>query len=396
MSASGRLITALWAGIGTAFLLASPLRAEEAGAATVTQEVPVVTTAQATREVIEARVPVTGSLVARQPVQIHANVVGREIREIAVEVGDSVKAGDVLALLDDEALGAQLAQADAEYQRATAAVRQAESQITSAEATLRQAVLALNRTRSLRQSGSAAQAALDEAIATEASAQAAAASASDGLGVAKAQLAQAEAARHITRLDLDRARILAPVDGLVVGRNAEIGAIPAVGGEPLFTMIAKGEIELAADVIETALMQIKQGDPVEVELAGGVVIPGKVRLVPAAVDPVTRLGQARISLAPDSRLRVGLFASGWVITDRREALTVPATAILADDEGERVQVLRDGMVETRPVRAGITWQGRREVLEGLEPGDEVIARAGAFFRSGDHVRAAPPASGKAP
>ncbi|MDT1061720.1 efflux RND transporter periplasmic adaptor subunit [Paracoccus sp. CPCC 101403] len=389
MSASRRCIAALWAGLGMALSLAQPVPGQEADAATVAQEVPVVTTAQAAVATIEARVPVTGSLVGREPVQVHANVAGHKIREVLAEVGDTVKAGDVLAVLDDETLAAQLAQADAEHQRAVAAVSQAQSQIVSAEATMRQAQLALDRTQSLRKSGSAAQAALDDAVATEAAARAATASASDGLGVAQAQLAQADAARHIARLDLDRSRVKAPVDGVVVGRTAEMGTISGTGGDALFTMIARGEIELAADVIETALMQIKQDDPVEVMLAGIVPVEGKVRLVPATVDPVTRLGQARISLASDPRLRIGLFASGWVITDRRQAITVPTTAILADDEGERVQVVRDGVVETRPVKAGIVWQGQREVVEGLEPGEEVIARAGAFFRGGDRVRTRP-------
>ncbi|MTH78711.1 efflux RND transporter periplasmic adaptor subunit [Paracoccus aestuariivivens] len=367
-------------------------RANEADAAIVTKEVAVVTTAKAEQIPVEARVPVTGSLVAREPVQIHANVTGYEIREIRADVGESVKAGDVLVVLDDEALVAQLAQAEAEYQRAEASVSQARSQIASAAATLTQAASQLERTRRLRQSGSAAQSVLDEVIATEASARAAAASASDGLGVANAQLAQADAARKIARLNLRHARITAPVDGVIVTRKAEIGALAGTDGEPMFTMIARGEIELAADVIETALAQIRTGDMVEVQLSGMGTINGKVRLIPAAIDPVTRLGQARISLDADPRLRIGLFASGWVITDRRDAVTVPASAVLADDEGERVQIVKDGVVETRPVKAGLTWQGQREVLEGLQPGEEVIARAGAFFRTGDEVRVVSPAA----
>ncbi|MFC3568303.1 efflux RND transporter periplasmic adaptor subunit [Paracoccus sp. TOH] len=362
--------------------------AETAGAVEQS-ELPVVTLARAERTPIEARVPVSGSLIARQEVQVHAHVAGYEITGIEAEVGDRVKAGAVLARLADEALSAQLAQAEAEYQRSEAGISQAESQIASAEATLTEATAALARTRSLRQSGNASQAVLDQAIAAEASARAAAASASDGLGVARAQLAQAGASRRIARLNLGHARITAPVDGVVVARTARLGAISGSGGEPLFTLIAGGEIELAADVIETALSQLTAGDPAEIRVAGLGEVRGRLRLAPAAVDPVTRLGSARIALDPDPRLRTGLFASGWVITDRREALTVPSSAILADDQGERVQVVTAGRIETRPVKAGLIWQGRREILEGLAPGEQVVARAGAFFRSGDQVQAAP-------
>lgn len=373
-----------------ALALPGALAAQEAGAAAPPQpEAPVVTLATVQRSTIEARVPVTGSLVARDPVQVHANVAGYEIRELHAEVGDRVKAGAVLARLDDTALAAQLAQARAEQARATAAERQAESQITSAEAALTEAVATLQRSRSLRESGSASQAVLDQSVAAEASARAGVASAVDGLGVARAAVAQAEAAERIAALNLDHARITAPVDGTVVARNAEIGALSGSAAEPMFQLVARGEIELAADVIETALGQVKPGDRAEIGVSGLGTIGGRVRLVPAAVDPATRLGQARIALDPDPGLRLGLFASGWVITDRREALTVPLAAVLADDSGERVQVVRGGIVETRPVRAGLVWQDRREILEGLSEGEQVIARAGAFFRTGDPVRAAP-------
>ncbi|MDS9467514.1 efflux RND transporter periplasmic adaptor subunit [Paracoccus sp. MBLB3053] len=386
MNLAGRHLAAAMIGLGMGF--AFPVaQAEEAGAATVTRDLAVVTTVKADLTPVVARVPVTGSLVARDPVQVHANIAGYQIREIQAEIGDSVRAGDVLLKLDEDALSVQLAQAEAEYRRAEAAVKQAESQITSAEAMLTQAASALERTRSLRRSGSAAQAALDDAIATEASARASAASATDGLRVAQAQLAQAEAARRIAELNLGYSRVVAPVDGIIVGRNAEIGAMSSAGGEPLFSMVARGEIELAADIIETALVQIRPGDSAELSAAGLGGISGEVRLVPASVDPETRLGEARISIDADPRLKIGLFASGWIVTDRREALTVPAMAVLSEAEGDRVQVVKDGRVETRPVVAGLVWNGRREILEGLSAGEEVVARAGAFFRTGDEVRA---------
>ncbi len=367
---------------------AVPALSETAGA-TERSELPVVTLATAEKTPIEARVPVSGSLVARQPVQIHANVSGYEIQGVIADVGDRVKKGDALAWLSDDALTAQYEQATAEYSRAEAAVRQAESQIDSAVAALTEAASTLDRTRSLRKSGNASQAVLDQAVAAEASAQAASALAADGLTVARATLAQAEAARRLARLNLDYARIKSPVDGVVIERTAELGAISGTGGDPLFTVIGGGEVELAADVIETALGQLKPGDSAEIEVAGIGVIAGKVRLVPAAVDPLTRLGLARISLDADPRLRVGLFASGWVTTEQREAITVPTSAVLAGEGGARVQVVTDGRVETREVRAGLTWQGRSEITEGLTPGEQVIARAGAFFSTGDQVRAAP-------
>ncbi|RNF33597.1 efflux RND transporter periplasmic adaptor subunit [Paracoccus methylarcula] len=325
----------------------------------VERSVPSVTVTSAERTEVQARVPVVGTLMARQEVQVYSQVSGHEITELLVEAGDSVEKGQVLARLSTDTLAARLAQAEAGYQQA--------------EAALKQAVTTLERARRLRSSNNASQATLDDAVAAEANAQ--------------AGLAQAEAARRIAQLDLDRAEITAPVSGLVVERNAVLGGLSGSASGPLFTLLADGKIEMSAEVIETALQKVSIGDPAEIRVAGLGSITGEVRLIPASVDPVTRLGKMRISLEAVPGLRTGLFASGWVITAKREAVTVPATAVLSDDQGDRVQVVEDGVVRSRPVKAGLLWQERREILEGIEEGEQVIARSGAFFRDGDMVKA---------
>lgn len=378
--------------LGLALAAPATAQAEQAAALAPAATIPAATVVPVERAEVQGQVPLSGTLVARQEVQVFPQVSGYEITEILVEAGDTVDAGDPLARLSDVTLKALLAQSEAEWQRASAGVSQAKSQIASAEAARTQAVSALDRARRLQRSGNIPQAALDQAVAAAAAAQAQAAAAGDGLAVAEAALAQADAARSIARLNVERATITAPVAGLIVTRNAERGAIAAAGGQPLFTIIADGEIELSAQVIETALRDLTVDQPAQVEVAGIGTVTGKVRLIPASVDPVTRLGVVRISLDDDARLRTGVFASGVIITARREALTVPATAVLADATGERVQVVRDGRVETRAVRAGLLWQGRREIVEGLAEGDQVIARSGAFFRDGDQVIATAPAA----
>ena len=367
--------------------LALPAVAQDSEMQDDGRTIPAVTLADAETASMQAQVPVSGTLVARQPVQVFAHVTGHEITEILAEAGDMVQQGAVLARLDSETLAAQLAQAEAEYQRAVAAVSQAESAIAATAAALTQAETALRRTQQLHQRDNVSQAVLDQAITAEAAARAEATSAADGVGVAQAAMAQADAMRRIARLNLDRAQITAPVAGLVSARNAELGAVSGASGDPLFTLIAEGRIELAAEVIETALPSLAVGAPAEIAVAGLGRVEGQVRLVPAAVDPVTRLGVARIALAPDPRLRIGMFASGWVITLQREGVTVPAAAVISDSSGDRVLVVRDGVVESRTVRPGLLWEGRREILQGLEAGESVIARAAAFFRDDDRVRA---------
>lgn len=359
----------------------------EEPAAPTQAAVPTVTVEAAALAEVQRRVPLSGTLVARAEVQVYPQVEGLEIVALGAEAGDRVEKGQELARLSDATVRAQLAQAEAELQRASAGVSQAESQISSAEAALTQAAAALERARSLRRSGSGTQASLDQSVAAEAAARAAAISAREGLAVARAAEAQARAAREIAQLNLDRTRIVSPVAGRVASRSAQMGSIASAASGPMFTLIADGSVEFQGEVIETDLPLLRAGQPAELQVAGVGRVTGRVRQLPAAVDATTRLGLVRVGLDHDERLLTGLFASGDIITDRHEAVTVPASAILADASGSRVQVVADGAVETRPVEAGLLWQDRREILEGLAAGETVIARAGAFFATGDRVNA---------
>lgn len=362
------------------------------------EEGPVVTVAPAKITTLEKRVALSGSLVAKQEVAIFPQVAGHAVTDLLADVGDRVEAGQVLAQLQDGILRGQLAQAQAEHERAQAGVKQAESQIRSTTAALNEAVTALERTRQLRQSGNISQAGLDQAVTAEATARGGADSAQDGLSVAQATLAQADAALMIAQLNLDFAQITSPVDGIVTARNVNLGDLAGSSALPMFTVITDGEIELAAEVIETAVPELRVDALVELEVAGIGPVEGRIRLLPASVDPTTRLGTLRVSLANDSRLRPGLYASGWIVLEKREALSVPTTAVLSDEDGEGyVQLVADGgVVETRPVVPGLIWQGRREVSDGLTEGDQVMVRAGAFFREGDRVRPAPTGDGDRP
>ena len=364
-----------------------PVATTAGGSDAVQQTVAAATVADAVVTEVLSQVPVAGTLVARQEVQIYPEVQGFEIREILVEAGDHVQKGQVLARLASETLAAQLTQAAAEHQRAEAAVGQARSQIASTAAALTQASAALERASKLQRSGNTTQAALDQAIAAEAAARAASTSAQNGLAFAQAQLAQAAAALEIARLNLAHAEVRAPVDGSVLARDAQLGAIAGGGAKPMFTLIADDEIELAAEAIETALPQIEVGNPVSVTIAGIGTVPGEVRLLPSQVDPVTRLGLLRISLQDDAgRFRPGLSAGAVITTQRHEAVTVPVTAVLSGGGDSTVLVVRDNRIEARIVDAGLIWQGQREIRSGLSAGETVIARAGAFFREGDPVR----------
>lgn len=346
---------------------------------------PTVTVATATVAEIVNRVAVSGTLVPHTEILIYPQVSGYEIQAIHVEVGDTVREGDVLGTMNNETLAARLAQADAELAGTKAAVRQAASQIVSAQAALLQAEAALERSEQLQLRGAVSTSSLDEAVAAEQTARSALAVATEGQAVAEAQLSQADALRNVARLTLEQARIKAPADGMISARNGQIGAIATSSGEPVFRMISGGIIEIAAEVIETELGQIRTGDVVALDIAGIGAADGVVRLIAPTVDPVTRLGIVRIETPANPGLRTGLFASGWIVTDVHDALTVPTSAVLAETGGTYVLVVLDRVIEKRSVAAGLIWEDRREILTGLMPGEVVVAKAGAFFGDGDQV-----------
>ncbi len=349
---------------------------------------PSVTVSKVVRAEVIAQVPISGTLVARDEVLIYPNTAGFTIQKLYFDIGDTVKAGDILAELNAQTLQAQLASAEAELTRTQANVRQTQSQINSATAALTQAKTVLDRAQSLRSSGTGTQAALDQATTSAQSAQASLEAAQDGLAVAQAAEQIAVAQLDLAKLNLSYATIIAPVDGLISTRNGQVGAIASTGGEPIFKLIEQGIIEVEAEVVETAISEISPGDRVALSVAGIGAVTGNVRQVSPIVDPVTRLGQLRISMGNTDRLRAGLFASGWVITEERKALSVPVTAVLNDSLGAYVLTVdAEGLVTRKEVVPGIIWQGVREIISGVALDETVIARAGAFFAQGDVVNA---------
>ena len=377
---------------------ASPALAQEAAAAAAQPAAvtaPTVTVVPARSTQVTQIVSASGGLMAREEVVVSARVSGAEIVELLADVGDEVAKGDTLARLNDQTLTAQLQQSDANLASAAAAIAQAEGQLASADATARQAKTALDRNTQLRQDGAVSQSALDQAQATSDSASAAVQSAQAAIAAARAQQAQAQAARDIAALNLSWATVTAPVDGIIADRTARLGDLSAAG-MAMFDMIRDGTIEAEFEIVETDLVKIHVDDPVSIRIAGLPPRDGVVRRISPQVDPVSRLGTVRVSIADQSGLRAGIFASADIQTAQRMALTVPVSAVTTTGGESAVQKVVDGTVEQTTVALGVVSGGLREITAGLSEGDAVLLRAGAFFRTGDKVTPVPPAAAEAP
>ena len=380
-------LSALLAAVGVAVTLVaqpSPKRAalpqpEEMLAAAVT--VARVAPAQFTETVLT-----TGSLAAREEVLVGPEVEGLRVTEVLAEEGMRVKRGDVLARLVADTLEAQLAQNDAAHARAQAAAAQARSGIVQAEARLLEANNAFERAKPLRAAGHLAESAYDQREQAARTAQAQLLAAGDGLKVAEAEKAQVEAQRRELLWRRGRTEVIAPADGVVSRRMARIGGFAAGAAEPMFRIVANGEVELDAEVPETRLAAVRIGQPARVEVAGSGEVMGTVRLVSPEVDKATRLGRVRIYLGDNPTLRVGSFARGVIETATGEGLAVPAAAVLFGPEGPVAQLIHNNRVETRRIKTGLSSGSMVEVRAGLSEGDLVVARSGTFLRDGDLVR----------
>jgi HlyD family secretion protein len=332
---------------------------------------------------------VTGSIVARDEILVGAEVEGLRVVEILADEGDRVKKGQVLARLTVETLVAQVAQSDASLARSDAAIAQARSNIASAEAKRVEAQNAFNRGKPLRQSGYLSESTMDQRDSAAKSADAALVSAKDGLKLTEADKNLIEAQRQ--ELDWKRSRtdIVAPTDGLVSRRIARIGTYGTGAADPMFRIVAKGETELDAEVVETKLGKIKSGQTARIEASGAPDVTGTVRLVSSEIDKANRLGKVRIFIGDREGVRVGAFARATIETGRSRGVSVPIAAVLFQGEAAVVQAVRGNKIVTQPVKTGLIADGRVEIREGLAEGDMVVSKSGTFVRDGDLVRPIP-------
>ncbi|MEW6124259.1 MAG: efflux RND transporter periplasmic adaptor subunit [Pseudomonadota bacterium] len=331
---------------------------------------------------------VTGSLLPREEIQVGPEIEGYRLVELLAEVGDKVAKGQVLARLSRDMLDVQLAQNTANGAKAKAAIAQQKAQLDQTLAQEAEALTAVDRTRQLRKSGVSSQEQLDERERAVKVATAQVAAAREALTAAEADAALVAAQRAEIDLRLARTEIRAPEAGVVLARNARIGAIVlSTRTDPLFTIARDGAVDLDAEVPEASMARLKVGQTVKVTPAGFAhPVDGTVRLIAAQVDKATRLGEVKVALADDPDLRPGTYGRGLVELGRRDALTVPLSAVMFDGEGAYVMVVEDGAVRERRVGAGLKGQGVVEITGGLKPQDVVVVRAGGFLRDGDRVR----------
>lgn len=168
-----------------------------------------------------------------------------------------------------------------------------------------------------------------------------------------------------------------PIDGIVVERNATIGATVGTDAN-LFKIIDISRVWIDANVFEKDLERVRNGQPVKLTVPAfpGTTFSGRVILISSVVDPDTRSVKVRTEVPnPDGRLKPDMFANVEIVTDmNRNAISIPQSAVLDDAGKSVVFVAENGGYKKRVVTAGIKGNDRVEIIDGLGAGDKVVTK----------------------
>ena len=306
------------------------------------------------------RLAANGNVAAWQEASIGAESNGLRLTEVRVNVGDSVKAGQVLATF-----AAEMVQAD---------VAQARASLLEAKAHAAEAASNAERARTLQASG-ALSAQQIEQYTTAAQA-------------AQARVEAAQALLQAQQLRLQHTQVRAPDHGVISARSATVGAVVGAGTE-LFRMVRKGRLEWRAEVTATELGRLRPGTAAQVTAASGASVQGQLRMVAPTVDPQTRNALVYVDLPAHPDLRAGMFARGEFLLGQSDALTVPQEALVVREGFTYLFVLgADQRVQRLKVQPGRRAGERVEILSGLDAGAPVVVRGAGFLNDGDLVRVA--------
>jgi len=179
--------------------------------------------------------------------------------------------------------------------------------------------------------------------------------------------------------------LYAPAAGKIFKVAATVGETVSDQTEPLIQIAVKDEFELQAQIPAAQIGQLERGQTARIDFGAGQDMLGKLRLEPGAVNRVSQLGEARISLEGAQHPPPGTFAHVSIDAHRRCGVSVPRTAILQQSEVTSVQVIRDNIVTTRQIRLGLLSEDAAEVVDGLFQGELIVAHAGTSLHDGDAV-----------
>ena len=287
----------------------------------------------------------TAPIEAEQEATVAAKV-GGEVRELLVEEGDTVQAGQVLARLDGERLRYELKQS---------------------EANLAKLARDYERNLELIKKGLVAEGAVDNL---------------------RYEMEALRAARDLARLELGYTEIRAPIRGVVSARFVKVGnTINA--GDVTFRVTDLDPLIAYVHIPEREFRRLEPGQNADlsIDALGASEFEATVARISPIVDPATGTFKATLEIADDTgRVKPGMFARVNIVVDRRaDVLRIPRAALVDADGGQSVFIVRDAVAVQQPVRTGLTNGGWVEVTEGLDGDEKVVVIGQNGLKSGSAV-----------
>jgi len=333
---------------------------------------------------IQGRVHGPGTVQSKVPVTISAKITGI-LDKLYADQGNYVKKGQLLAELDMAELRARSAAAQANANRAQRDLDRAKADLLKAEANLVLAQSNYQRDLEVFKPGYISQAAFDNTKAALKVAESEVNSAGSAVDALEAQVAQAESDTHAAEAVFAYTRILAPMDGLITVRKAEIGDTISPG-TPIFQMVDY-QIWAASWIDETKVAQVREGQKASIKLRSGRVFQGEVVRLNKEADTVTRELEVDVKFETLPKpLVIGEETEVDIDTGHQTAPSVPLSAIIERNGSKGVLVVSNGLANFRPVDLGLQDGQRAAVLNGLREGEMVIINP-AGIEPGKKVRA---------
>ena len=350
----------------------------------------------ARRKPISSSLTLSGEFRPFQEVDVHAKIAGY-IRKIYVDVGDHIKAGQTLAILEVPELSAQLLGADAAVRRAKDAIRRAKGDLDSAESLHAATHLDYSRLKeaSSARPGLIAEQELDDAQAKDKEGEAQIAADEAALSEAQNQLDEALAEQKQLGAMSDYTRIVAPFNGVVTRRYVDTGALVQAGTNsntqalPLVSVAETDLFRLTLPVPESAVPMIRLGSIVSVRVPSlNRTLEGKVSRYADAVNQETRTMHTEVDVAnKNGSIVSGMYAEvSLTLSQKDSVLAVPIQAVTRNGSQASVLVVNSqGRIEEREVQLGLEGSNNVEVVSGLSPNEQVVVGSHAEFRPGDLV-----------
>jgi membrane fusion protein (multidrug efflux system) len=368
------------------------------------------------RGAISQQLLVTGDVLAAARVEVFPKVEGH-LRELRVEEGDRVRAGQEIASIFDDDLQAAVARAKAQLQALRAEwaqmqagarpeeIAQAVDRVESTKAELTNSQHILERVRAMVEEGIRSTQELEDATRNITQAQAEYRTAEKQLQLLRAgartevrqalqaRLQAAEETLRLAEVELKNATLTAPMDGIVGRRYVDLGAYVTATKTPIVTLVAMDTVKIRVPISERDFGRVQPGldAHIRVDAYPEEVFKGTVKRLSPIINAASRQGEAEISIAnPDYRLKPGMFAKvALLLEQRQEAVVIPRDAVQISQKGSAVFVVKDGKAHRQDVVTGLQTDTQVEVLNGLDLGTEIVLAGHQGLKDQAPVRVVP-------